>query len=288
MGFWVFGVNFVLCGVCCEITLTKEHTLKLKIEKMKRIFTLLIIIFFGLNVYSQNCNIGNQILTADFIPAGLTPNYLNGTKYTLSEESTLHSINLIGNNTGEGVQMAVYDDNAGVPNNLMAASDSGIVGDGIVSLSVTPTVLPAGEYWVMAVYEIGGEPSYCTSNTSGLPISYYNLQYGDTIPANASDFTVYLDFGLDFSYFLELECGNTLSSEDLSWANNITVFPNPSADFITISDLEVAVNYVIVNVLGQEVLRGIHRNEKIDISDLDNGLYFLKIEDGNILKFVKK
>ena len=55
--------------------------------------------------------------------------------------------------------MAVYDDNAGVPNNLLASSGLCTVGTGVTSLPVTPILLPAGDYWIMAVYETGGNSS---------------------------------------------------------------------------------------------------------------------------------
>ena len=76
-------------------------------------------------------------------------NYLLGVKYSLSQEGTLNAIKLIGNDSGSGVQMAVYDDNGGVPNNLIAYSAPSIVGE-LTSLPVTPVLLPAGDYWIMA------------------------------------------------------------------------------------------------------------------------------------------
>lgn len=89
----------------------------------------------GLSSYSQNCNIGNETATSHF-PASFSENYLLGSKYTLSQEGTLNSINLIGNDTGVGVQMAVYDDNVGVPNNLIASSGLSTVGNGVTTLPV--------------------------------------------------------------------------------------------------------------------------------------------------------
>ena len=41
--------------------------------------------------------------------------------------------------------------------------------------------------------------------------------------------------------------------------------------------------------MGAEVLKGsINFNENIEISNLTKGLYFLKLENGNTLKFIKK
>ena len=41
--------------------------------------------------------------------------------------------------------------------------------------------------------------------------------------------------------------------------------------------------------MGAEVLKGsINFNENIEIRNLTEGLYFLKLENGNTLKFIKK
>ncbi|MGY0408718.1 MAG: T9SS type A sorting domain-containing protein [Polaribacter sp.] len=48
-------------------------------------------------------------------------------------------------------------------------------------------------------------------------------------------------------------------------------------------------NYEIINALGQKISKGkIPENEKIEIKNLANGLYFLKFKNGNTLKFVKE
>lgn len=47
-------------------------------------------------------------------------------------------------------------------------------------------------------------------------------------------------------------------------------------------------SYSIINQIGQEVKRGVISNqEKIDIEDFTNGLYILKFDNGNSLKFIK-
>lgn len=252
---------------------------------MKQIYFLTLILF-SLNSYSQNCNIGNEAATADFIDGDFGANFLLGVKYTLNEEGTLNSINLIGNGTGNGIQMAVYDDNSGVPNNLIASSSLGTVGSGITSLPITPTLLPAGDYWIMAVYEVGENQSDCNQIATGNTVYYQSLSYGSAIPTNASSFLSYT--GQDFLYFLGIDCGNTLSIEYLNLVDKTSIFPNPTSDYISISNLDNLESYLIVNQLGQEILKGTYNNNKIDIRNLTNGIYFLKFESGNTLKFIKK
>lgn len=71
--------------------------------------------------------------------------------------------------------------------------------------------------------------------------------------------------------------------------NRINIFPNPSSEFITISGIKKVESYKIYNVLGSLMVKGIiHDLEKINIQNLNNGLYFLKFDKGNSIKFIKK
>ena len=252
---------------------------------MKQIYFVTLILF-SLNSYSQNCNIGNEAATAGFGTGNFVSDLLLGVKYTLNAEGTLNSINLIGNGAGGGIQMAVYDDNSGVPNNLIASSSLGTV-SGITSLPITPTLLPAGDYWIMAVYEVGGNSSDFNNSATGNTVYYQSLIYGSAIPTNASSFISYT--GHDFLYFLGIDCGNTLSIENFNLVDNISIFPNPTSDYISISNLKLTESYLIVNQIGQKVKKGIiSNNQQIDIRNFTNGLYFLKFENGNTIKFIKE
>ena len=67
------------------------------------------------------------------------------------------------------------------------------------------------------------------------------------------------------------------------------IFPNPSTNFIQISGLLKKEYYTIYNILGSEIKNGIlTNNEKIYIKDFTNGLYFLKFDNGNTIKFIKE
>ncbi len=261
---------------------------------MKQIYVLALI-FFILNSYSQNCNIGNETLTGSFAIGSFGANFLGGVKFTLSQEGTLNSINLIGNDAGGvGVQMAVYDDNYGVPNNLIEFSSPGTVVNLINSFPVTLTLLPAGDYWIMAVYEFEGPHSYFTNEATGNDFYYQELTFGSDIPNNASDFLNTSDS--DLLYFLDIDCGNTLSIfdnplsvENFDLAEKISIYPNPASNFIRVSQLSKPEKYQVYNTIGQKIIKGIiSENEKIDIQNLANGIYFLKFENGSTIKFLKE
>ncbi|MDP2385574.1 MAG: T9SS type A sorting domain-containing protein [Bacteroidota bacterium] len=63
--------------------------------------------------------------------------------------------------------------------------------------------------------------------------------------------------------------------------NKVTIFPNPGADFIELSTNENVFKISIINAIGQTLPNITISNSRIDISDLDNGLYFVVIEMKN-------
>lgn len=73
--------------------------------------------------------------------------------------------------------------------------------------------------------------------------------------------------------------------------NSLIISPNPVTNFINVSFLQTENNFAleIVNALGETIFK--KRNEfKIDVSELSNGIYFVKINQGGNLtmqKFIK-
>lgn len=93
--------------------------------------------------------------------------------------------------------------------------------------------------------------------------------------------------GGGFTY--ERSTDPSLSTDEFELNNDIKLFPNPSNKFIQISGLTNTENYRIYNVLGTEINNGIiSNNEKFDVQNLTNGLYFLQFENGNTYKFIKE
>ena len=91
--------------------------------------------------------------------------------------------------------------------------------------------------------------------------------------------------GGGFSY--DRSTDNSLGADEFEQLD-IKLFPNPSSEYIQISGLKSEEFYSIYNILGAEVRTGsVSNEEEIDIKNFNNGLYFLKFENGNTLKFVK-
>lgn len=75
-----------------------------------------------------------------------------------------------------------------------------------------------------------------------------------------------------------------------SMLQELIVYPNPTSDKILIAGIEGPLNYTIYSVDGKRLLSGNISDKYIDVSSLDHGMYFLRIEiDGQhrTVKLVK-
>ena len=83
--------------------------------------------------------------------------------------------------------------------------------------------------------------------------------------------------------------GTPLSIQENLVTKTHILFPNPTADFIQILNLKKEESYLIYDLLGAVIKRGfISNNEQIEVRDLAKGVHFLKFENGNTFKFIKK
>ena len=70
--------------------------------------------------------------------------------------------------------------------------------------------------------------------------------------------------------------------------NGLTVFPNPASNYIKVNGLVGDSKMFIFDVSGRKVKTVVIKNlDTVDIQDLTNGVYFLKLENGITFKFVK-
>lgn len=82
---------------------------------------------------------------------------------------------------------------------------------------------------------------------------------------------------------------STLSLEDNSVVENVSLYPNPSKDVIRIKGLKDNQSFEIYNLLGQIVNKGmLTKNTQINIEPLKHGVYLLKLDSGKVLKFIKE
>ncbi|WP_027383284.1 M4 family metallopeptidase [Epilithonimonas caeni] len=104
--------------------------------------------------------------------------------------------------------------------------------------------------------------------------------------------------GIEGWYLDEIYVYNcsTLAVEDVQKQNGITVFPNPTSGFVSIQNKNNSIlkNVEVYNVAGQLIQRfnvGNTKNASLDMSQLVNGTYILKVNsdtESNSVKVIKK
>lgn len=125
-----------------------------------------------------------------------------------------------------------------------------------ITKNITVTLTPA----IIAAYVIGGENTLSVS-TTGTSQCFYGAEVTVTTA--------------------------TLGVDDVIF-NSVKIYPNPASDFITISGLKNRENFRVYDVLGTEIIKGeIIDNGEIAIKNFSNGIYFLKFDNGNTIKFIK-
>lgn len=89
---------------------------------------------------------------------------------------------------------------------------------------------------------------------------------------------------------LKTSLSTTLSTTDVDFRKEeFKFYPNPTIDFITVSGINTSEKYEIYNAIGSTVKKGfVSDKEKIDIQNLSEGFYFLKVASNKTKKIIKK
>lgn len=229
-----------------------------------------------LSGFSQNCNIGNQVETSDFGTGSVFgKERITGNKFTLSQEGTLKSINYIGWTAGTEMKMAVYSDKNGEADTLITSTAKYTIVKGFDAISVTPLLLPAGDYWICAVYKDGGGTSKMFIEPVG--VTKYcgaELLFDDEFPKTSAGFSYYN--GLQFLYSMSIDCGNTLSLDNIESSTSIEVYPNPTTSYVRVSGVKSNTAFFIADATGKTVTSGVlNETNEINTLSLTSGLYFI-------------
>jgi hypothetical protein len=94
----------------------------------------------------------------------------------------------------------------------------------------------------------------------------------------------------------EATVSTALSLDDVNdVSNKITLYPNPTESEINFKsqnlNIDDTTSYTIIDILGKAVRSGTITNKKVDVSQLNSGLYFINIEANGLkqaIKFIKK
>ena len=166
-------------------------------------------LLLGSSKLQAQCNYGN--FSTRFTLGGFSKNYLLGTKITVTTGGVLQSLSFDSRTAGTGqVQMALYENVGGLPGNLVAQSGITNIVAGDMNLSVGAGInIAAGDYWIMAVYNVDGDKtgSYNNFGDNSLVVRYTSFEIGNAIPTNASGFVSYS--GQTFNYWVVTNCGSS-------------------------------------------------------------------------------
>lgn len=101
-------------------------------------------------------------------------------------------------------------------------------------------------------------------------------------------FLSYTDSGSGAEFSYQRSTNQNLSITDFQ-QSLISIYPNPSKDFIKIQGIFKETAFTIYNMLGETVNYGtITNNNEIEIKDLPHGTYLLNLNNLNTIQFIKE
>ena len=205
-----------------------------------------------------------------------------------------------------------YADFTSQTGNLVYGNNTIIVSAGFASSSYT-------EFWKVWIdFNKNGTFESSEEVVSGSSSSSANLSYTFSIPSSALTGKTRMRVSMKwnaaptacetFSYGevedYSVNIGNSAKGSDnntviadAKLGNEARVFsanisPNPTADFIKIQMADSRAAYFkITNIIGQQILQGKVNHANVDVSNLNNGMYILEVNDGQrsfTKKFIKK
>ena len=247
---------------------------------------LLLTVFTVSNTYAQcsfDSNDAGTVTGANFTSnsSAFLTLFESGNSWTACGDGNLDKISLLAINVGQTATIGVYS-GAGNGGTLLgtatatttvaaaAITDRNLVFD----FSAASISLTDGATYTWAI--ISG--SFDTRLTN-IDIYAGGSAYLGTTESAINDFFFQVDI-----------TDETLSIADFtSTKKTLQLFPNPAVNFLQISGLTKTETYTIYNILGTVVSRGdVTNKEQMDIKNLTNGLYVLKLKNGNAFTFVKK
>lgn len=124
---------------------------------------------------------------------------------------------------------------------------------------------------------------YAANNTGLTCVQVDDAAYSST---NWTGGTFQFDSGVSFSEDCSGSTSDVNEYGELGW---VEVYPNPAKDELTIKSV-ISDQYRIINLLGEVVMThklsiGIN---KLDISGLRSGIYFVEVSNGQMIKLIKE
>jgi hypothetical protein len=195
-------VNLQACFIESRAFLVKKFAILLKIRDMKKVYMNLRNSIFiagmfltALSSTAQDsrggaCYFGNYAESFTD-PSSISQNFLLAFPYTVFSPMAITHLGMRGNNTGSGVQLALYSNNSqNAPGTLLGYTALHTVGDGDMFLPISPVEVNAGTYWIAMIFENFGNHVNIQSGTPN-NVYYISLAYGIGVPNTFSNASSY-------------------------------------------------------------------------------------------------
>ena len=194
----------------------------------------------------------------------------------------------------------------------------GFVGDALTTIDfVTFSNVPAGTYYID--YQV--DDNYTSTSEQ---FSYYNQITDGTTTVNnyivsegvagfiaqrTHEITTTATGNITLKWIAQHSLNNTGQSSNEIYLDNVRLlkvptttlnvnsldkptlelYPNPSSNYINISGLQQVENFTVYSLSGHLILKGtVSASKSINIENLSNGMYVLKLENNKTIKFIKE
>ena len=120
--------------------------------------------------------------------------YVVATKYILSQAGTVTQVSIYASKSGN-VKAAIYADNSGQPGSLLVANNvaTSVAAGQWTTISIGPTSLTAGTYWIAFNADVGNLRMYKAGGTNQM--AYISWPFSNNMPASwSSPYYVNYDF----------------------------------------------------------------------------------------------
>ena len=137
-------------------------------------------------------------------------------------------------------------------------------GETVFTKAASTSTTATGSFTIPATATLGSTRMRVSMKYNGIPTSCEAFSYGQV-----EDYTINITV-----------TGRV--DEASSKAISFTLYPNPvKGDVLNISNLEIASEYRIVNMIGQELAKGKVENEIINVSNIATGTYIIEVSNAN-------
>lgn len=263
--------------------------------KKNLLFCFSVLVLSASSVVAQtNCNAGFE---SPVFPntMNVPPNTLFAIRVTAANAGTLTDISVYNSGlSSANIKLAVYDDNGGVPGNLVASTGpvALTMTAGVITTSVTPVAVAAGDYYLAGVLDVSAS-ALPLDNTTQVTLYGTAMPYANPFPANGSAFSTVP--GNPVNIWMNITCSTTGVSEVAGNPSfSMNSYPSPVnenciLEFNSGFSLEASADVYDCNgqlVIGQALyIAAGESTTTITMSDLAPGIYFMVLHDaiGNVV-----